>query len=106
MENVDNRRTLLKTLLYGGETVLIIGWIILILKVGWNTMEMWTYMIGLPVFLFSNLFFAIKGHSIKLNHYIERICDNYQMQLYDKFDFSDNELEELMKMKEQIESLH
>lgn len=103
MEYVDDRRTMLKTLLYGGEFVLIVGWIFLILKVGWDKMEMWTYLIGLPILLFSNLFFAIKGHSINLSHYIERICGSYQMQLYDKFDFSDNELEELLKMKGQIE---
>lgn len=103
MENVDNRRTILKTFLYGGEIVIIVGWVFLILKVGWDKMEMWTYLIGLPILLFSNLFFAIKGHSINLSHYIERICGSYQMQLYDKFDFSDNELEELLKMKGQIE---
>ena len=66
-------------------------------------MEMWTYLIGLPIFLFSNLFFAIKGRSINLKHFIERKCGNYQIQLYDKFDFSDEELAELLKMKEQIE---
>lgn len=103
MEYVDDRRTMLKTLLYGGEFVLIVGWIFLILKVGWNKMEMWTYLIGLPILLFSNLFFAIKGHSINLSHYIEKKCENYQRHLYDKFDFSDNELKELQKMKEQIE---
>lgn len=104
-EKVDDRRTLLKTLIYGFEAVLIVGWIILILKVGWTKMEMWTYLIGLPIFLFSNLYFAIKGRSINLSHYIERICDNYQRELYDKFDFSDVELEELMKMKGQIEGV-
>ena len=103
MEYVDDRRTMLKTLLYGGEFVLIVGWIFLILKVGWDKMEMWTYLIGLPILLFSNLFFAIKGHSINLSHYIEKKCENYQRHLYDKFDFSDNELKELQKMKEQIE---
>ena len=103
MEYVDDRRTMLKTLLYGGEFVLIVGWFFLILKVGWDKMEMWTYLIGLPILLFSNLFFAIKGHSINLSHYIEKKCENYQRHLYDKFDFSDNELKELQKMKEQIE---
>lgn len=103
MEYVDDRRTMLKTLLYGGEFVLIVGWIFLILNVGWDKMEMWTYLIGLPILIFSNLFFAIKGHSINLNHYIEKKCENYQRHLYDKFDFSDNELKELQKMKEQIE---
>ena len=103
MEYVDDRRTMLKTLLFGGEFVLIVGWIFLILKVGWDKMEMWTYLIGLPILLFSNLFFAIKGHSINLSHYIEKKCENYQRHLYDKFDFSDNELKELQKMKEQIE---
>lgn len=103
MEYVDDRRTMLKTLLYGGEFVLIVGWIFLILKVGWDKMEMWTYLIGLPILLFSNLFFAIKGHSINLSHYIEKKCENYQRHLYDKFDFSDNEMKELQKMKEQIE---
>ena len=103
MEYVDDRRTMLNTLLYGGEFVLIVGWFFLILKVGWDKMEMWTYLIGLPILLFSNLFFAIKGHSINLSHYIEKKCENYQRHLYDKFDFSDNELKELQKMKEQIE---
>lgn len=106
MEQVDDRRTLLKVLLYGGEAVLITGWLIMILKIGWDTMEMWTYLIGLPLFLFSNLFFAIKGRSINLTSYIERVCHNYQMQLYEKYDFSDNELDELKKMKEQIERTH
>ena len=106
MEQVDDRRTLLKVLLFGGEVVLITGWIIMILKIGWDTMEMWTYLIGLPLFLFPNLFFAIKGRSINLISYIERICHNYQMQLYAKYDFSDNELDELKKMKEQIERTH
>lgn len=103
LEKVDDRRTILKTLLYGGEVVLIVGWAFLIFKVGWNTMEMWTYLIGLPIFLVSNLFFAIKGRSINLKHFIERKCGNYQIQLYDKFDFSDEDLAELLKMKEQIE---
>ena len=69
MDYVDDRRTMLKTLLYGGEFVLIVGWIFLILKVGWDKMEMWTYLIGLPILLFSNLFFAIKGHSTNLSQY-------------------------------------
>lgn len=106
MEQVDDRRTLLKVLLYGGEAVLITGWLIMILKIGWDTMEMWTYLIGLPLFLFPNLFFAIKGRSINPTSYIERVCHNYQMQLYEKYDFSDNELDELKKMKEQIERTH
>ena len=106
MEQVDDRRTLLKVLLYGGEAVLIMGWLIMILKIGWDTMEMWTYLIGLPLLLFSNLFFAIKGRSINLTSCIERECHNYQMQLYEKYDFSDNELDELKKMKEQIERTH
>lgn len=106
MEQVDDRRTLLKVLLFGGEVVLITGWIIMILKIGWDKMEMWTYLIGLLLFLFPNLFFAIKGRSINLISYIERICHNYQMQLYAKYDFSDNELDELKKMKEQIERTH
>ena len=50
MEQVDDRRTLLKVLLYGGEAVLITGWLIMILKIGWDTMEMWTYLIFKFVF--------------------------------------------------------
>ena len=73
------------------------------MKVGWDKMEMWTYLIGLPILLFSNLFFAIKGHSINLSKKKKKKCENYQRHLYDKFDFSDNELKELQKMKEQIE---
>lgn len=103
-ESVDDRKTLIKTLLYGLESMLIVGWIILIVKVGWNIMEMWTYLVGLPIFLFSNLYIAIKGHSVNPNSFIEKMCDRYKIRLYEKYDFSIKEMEELEKMKEQLEN--
>lgn len=101
-ERIDDRRTLLKTLIYGLEILIVIGWIVLILKVGWDKMEMWTYLIGIPVFVLPNLYIAIKGHSINPNSFVEKICNRYKMKLYEKFDFSETELEELEQMKKQL----
>ena len=103
-ESVDDRRTWIKTLIYGGGTIVVIGWIILIVKIGWNTMEMWTYLIGLPALVFSYLFVAIKGHKWNPNGFIEKACDRYKLHLYEKYDFSEKELDELEKMKEQLEN--
>lgn len=101
-ERIDDRRTLLKTLIYGLELLIIIGWIVLILKVGWDKMEMWTYLIGIPCFVLPNLYIAIKGHSINPNYFVEKMCNRYKMKLYDKFDFSETELVELEQMKKQF----
>ena len=101
-ERIDDRRTLLKTLIYGLEILIVIGWIVLILKVGWDKMEMWTYLIGIPVFVLPNLYIAIKGHSINPNSFVEKICNRYKMKLYEKFDFSETELDELEQMKKQL----
>lgn len=101
-ERIDDRRTLLKTLIYGLELLIVIGWIVLILKVGWNKMEMWTYLVGIPCFLLPNLYIAIKGHSINPNSFVEKMCNRYKMKLYDRFDFSETELEELEQMKKQF----
>ena len=67
-------------------------------------MEMWTYLIGLPVLVFSYLFVAIKGHKWNPNGFIEKMCDRYKSHLYEKYDFSEKELDELMKMKDQLEN--
>lgn len=103
-EKVDDRRTLLKSILYGGETILIIGWILLVIKIGWDTMEMWTYIIGSIFFIFPNLYIAIKGHSINPNRFIDGLCERFRMKLNEKFDFSESELRELKEMKKQIEN--
>lgn len=102
-EKVDDRRALLKTIIYGGNALLILGWIILIIKVGWNKMEMWTYLIGLPLFFIPNLFFAIKGKALNISSFIEIMCKRYENSLNEKYDFSQGELSELENMKKQIE---
>lgn len=101
-ESIDDRRTLIKTLMYGGLTIFVIVWIIIVVKIGWNTMEMWTYIVGLLIFIISYLYPAIKGRSFNPNSFVENLCDRYRMQINTKFDFSEKELEELEKMKEQL----
>lgn len=105
-EKVDDRRTLLKTIIYGGNTILIVGWIILILKIGWDDMEMWTYIIGLPLLFFPNLFFAIKGRAWSISSFIDKMCIRYENALCEKYDFSQRELDELIKKKEEMESFN
>lgn len=104
IEKVNDRRTLLKTIIIGGEFLFIIGWIVLIFKLGWDRMEMWTYIIGLPCWFLPNLYMAIKGKSLNIIDFIEILCLKYEISLYGKFDFSESELEELEMMKEQIQS--
>ena len=103
MNKVEKRKKLLKTILCCFESVLIIGWGILILKLGWDKMEKWTYVIGLPLLLFSNISFAIYGESINVFKFIDKICDNYKRRLYVEYDFSENELKELERMKQEIQ---
>lgn len=104
IKKVNDRRTLLKTIIKGGELLFIIGWIVLIVKLGWDRMEMWTYFIGLPCCILPNLYMTIKGKSFKIDDFIEILCQEYEISLYEKFDFSESELEELEKMREQIQS--
>ena len=66
-------------------------------------MEKWTYVIGLPLLLFSNISFAIYGESINVFKFIDKICDNYKRRLYVEYDFSENELKELERMKQEIQ---
>ena len=92
---VDDRRTLLKTIIYGCEFLFIIGWLILILKLGWNEMEMWTYIVGLPLFVIPRLYIAIKGRAFCVNAFIDKKCQDYESEMEDQFDYSESKLEEL-----------
>ena len=103
-EKVDNRRTLLKTIIYGCEFLLIIGWLILILKLGWDKMEMWTYIIGVPLFVIPRLYIAIKGRSFCINSFIDKKCLDYASELNGLFDFSETKIVELMRIKQEIEN--
>ena len=103
IQYVDFRRTLLKMAIYGSELLFILGWIILIIKIGWETMEMWTYIVGVLCFLIPNLYMAIKGHSLNLNNFIEQCCQDYKVTLFKRFDFSESELKELESIREQLE---
>lgn len=101
---VDDRRTLLKTIIYGCEFLFIIGWLILILKLGWNEMEMWTYIVGLPLFVIPRLYIAIKGRAFCVNAFIDKKCQDYESEMEDQFDYSESKLEELKKTKQRIDN--
>ena len=102
-QKVDDRRTLIKTLLYGGYSLFVIIWIILIIKLGWNKMEMWTYILGLPSILISRLYMSIKGKDFSIDSYIENICSRYQQNLYESFDYFPSELKELIERKKELD---
>ena len=103
-QKVDDRRTLIKTLLYGGYSLFVIIWIILIIKLGWNKMEMWTYILGLPSILISRLYMSIKGKDFSIDSYIENICSRYQQNLYESFDYFPSELKELIERKKELDN--
>lgn len=103
-QKVDDRRTLIKTLLYGGYSLFVIIWIILIIKLGWNKMEMWTYILGLPSILISRLYMSIKGKDFSIDSYIENICSRYQQNLYESFYYFPSELKELIERKKELDN--
>lgn len=103
-QKVDDRQTLIKTLLYGGYSLFVIIWIILIIKLGWNKMEMWTYILGLPSILISRLYMSIKGKDFSIDSYIENICSRYQQNLYESFDYFPSELKELIERKKELDN--
>lgn len=102
-QKVDDRRTLIKTLLYGGYSLFILGWGILIFKLGWDKMEMWTYILGLPSILLHRLFISIKGKDFSINPYIENLCSRYEQSLYESFDYYPSQLNELIERKKELD---
>lgn len=102
-EKINTKVSLLKTIIYGGELLIIILWTILIIKIGWDKMEMWTYIIGLPAFILPNLFFMIAGKRISLSGYISTKESSYKHAIYEDYDFSEEELIELYTMRSGLE---
>lgn len=100
---VDDRRTIIKTTLYGCYILAIIAWIILIIKFGWDKMEMWTYIIGLPGIILSRLYISFKGKAFSVEPFIENLCSKYEQKLYDEFDYYPSELEELVSQKKELD---
>ncbi len=100
---VNTRYSLYKTLICLFEMLLLIGWIVLIAKVGWDKMEMWTYFMGIPLWIVPNIYMMICGKNINLIEYIKLKADDYRLILNEQFAYSPEELQELILMKTQLE---
>ena len=67
-------------------------------------MEMWTYIVGLPLFVIPRLYIAIKGRAFCVNAFIDKKCQDYASEMEDQFDYSESKLEELKKTKQRIDN--
>lgn len=75
----------------------------LIVKIGWDKMEMWTYFMGIPLWAVPKLFMCISGKSINIMKYVELKAVDYRMTLNEQFEYSPEELKELFLMRQQLE---
>lgn len=83
--------------------IIICVWIWLIIKVGWDTMEMWTYIIGVVLFGIPIIGLLITNKDINPTSLFDAIRkSNYNKQCL-KYSYSDSEIIDLEQMKEKIE---
>lgn len=100
---VNTRYSIYKSAICLCELILIIGWIVLIVKVGWDKMEMWTYFMGIPLWAVPTFFMCISGKSINIMKYAKLKAVDYRMTLNEQFEYSPEELKELFLMRQQLE---
>lgn len=103
VDNSQTREDRLRRLVGIIYVLIIIAWIILLIKIGWDTMEMWTYIIG-AVFGVTPIIFTIITNK-KINPF--SLFDEYKNKVFDKlcvkYGFQESEISDLEQMKTDLE---
>ena len=80
----------------------IIAWLYYIHKSDWENVEKLTYFPPVIYIIGAYLYVAIYGKSINPVNYFNELYDTYKSDEYSKFEYSDSEYIELVKMREDL----
>lgn len=80
----------------------IIAWLYYIHKSDWENVEKLTYFPPIIYMIFVYLYMVIYGKSINPINYFNELYDKYKFDEYNKFEYSDSEFNELVKMREDL----
>lgn len=87
-------------------SIIIAGYIAIevIIKIaGWDFMEPKTWSIGAIAFIFGLLYMAIHGENANPLKYFKNLKERKKEEAYEKYDFSENRLNELINRNKEIE---
>ena len=80
----------------------IIAWLYYIYKSNWDNVEKLTYFPPIIYTIVAYLYMAIYGKSINPFNYFNELYDTFKSDEYSKFEYSDSEYIELVKMREDL----
>ena len=80
----------------------IIAWLYYIHKSDWENVEKLTYFPPIIYIIGAYIYVAIYGKSINPVNYFNELYDTYKSDEYSKFEYSDSEYIELVKMRENL----
>lgn len=103
VDNSQTREDRLRRLVGIIYVLIIIAWIILLIKIGWDTMEMWTYIIGAVFGVIPIIFTIITNKKINPLSLFDEFKNNAYDKLCVKYGFQESEISDLEQMKTDLE---
>ena len=81
----------------------IVIWLYYIYKSEWDNLEKTTYFPPIIWTILNVTYMMIYGKSINPIKYFDELFEKYKVEEYNKYEYSDSEYTELLKMKEDLE---